>query len=90
MIEKSLNPLCAVIFEKILDKKARFARVRAALGWSGLYHGSCIDPTNQSHTLVSPLDLPSNYSIIRVTLNNEFDTVNIVNFLLHGWPNFDK
>ena len=36
----------------ILDKKARFARVR---GWNPAYQGSCIDPMDQSR----PLDPPS-------------------------------
>ena len=35
----------------ILDKKARFARDRAARGWSPAYHGSCIDPMDQSKPL---------------------------------------
>ena len=51
---------------EILDKKAHFARVLAALGWSALYHGSCIDPTNQSHTLNPPPDLP--FPISKVTI----------------------
>ena len=51
---------------QLLDKKARFACVRAALGWSALYHGSCIDPTNQSHILVLPPDLP--FPITQITI----------------------
>ena len=35
----------------ILAKKARFARDRAARGWSLAYQGSCIDPMDQSHPL---------------------------------------
>ena len=34
-----------------LDRKARFARVRAARGWSPLYQGSYIDPPHQFHPL---------------------------------------
>ena len=34
-----------------LDKKARFARDRAARGWSLAQQGSCIDPMDQSKTL---------------------------------------
>ena len=37
----------------MLDKKARFARARAARGWGPAYQGSCIGPLDQSH----PLDL---------------------------------
>ena len=34
-----------------LGKKARFARDRAARGWSLAYQGSCIDPMDQSKPL---------------------------------------
>ena len=39
------------IYITVLDKKARFARDRAARGWSLAYHGSCIDPMDQSKPL---------------------------------------
>ena len=41
-----------------LADKARFARVRAARRWSAAYHGSCIDPTYQSHTSDPPPEPP--------------------------------
>ena len=41
-----------------LANKARFARVRAARGWTALSHRSCIDPTYQSHTLDPPPEPP--------------------------------
>ena len=53
----SLASLDAVItdstflYSYILAINARFARVRAARGWSQAYQGSCIDPTHQSHPL---------------------------------------
>ena len=40
-----------MVFNSKLDKKARFARDRAARGWSLAYHGSCIDPMDQSKPL---------------------------------------
>ena len=35
----------------VLDKKARFARVRALRGWGLAYQASSIDLPHQSHTL---------------------------------------
>ena len=40
-----------MVFNSKLDKKARFARDRAARGWSLAYQGSCIDPMDQSKPL---------------------------------------
>ena len=54
----------SIRFLSKLANKARFARVRAARGWTTLYHGSCIDPTHQSHTL----DLTSEAPILRFPL----------------------
>ena len=38
--------------QRVPDRKARFARVRAAREWSPVYQGSCIDPPHQFHPLV--------------------------------------
>ena len=52
--------------------------------WSGLYHGSCIDPTLQSHTL----DLTSGLSFLRLVVPIQLlvkDTIlsHFLHFILH-------
>ena len=47
-----------------LDRKARFARVRAARGWNLPYQGSCIDPRDQSY----PLDLTWEVPFLRLAV----------------------
>ena len=58
----------------LLDKKARFARDRAARGWSLAYHGSCIDPMDQSKPLDPTLKVAGARRIrtIRLLVNDKY------------------
>ena len=45
-------------FTKELATKARFARARAARGWSAAYQATPSDPQDQTHTLDPTPDTP--------------------------------
>ena len=61
-----------------LAKKARFARDRAARGWSPAYHGSCIDPMDQSKPLDPTLKVAGARRIRTIRLLVNDDDFNIV------------
>ena len=55
--EDALTGVAFYIFSFIKTRQLMRAE-RAARGWTGVYHGSCIDSTHQSHTLDLTLDAP--------------------------------
>ena len=57
-----------------LDKKARFARDRAARGWGLAYQASSIDLPHQSHTLEPALKAPRASRIAKIQLELRMHT----------------